>query len=69
MGNPGVVSAVASSGLVNAMLETPAGKALMNDPQALGDLAAANPELIAMIMSNPNLTGITGKFDMSGIKK
>ena len=78
MANPAVVSAVASSGLVSAMLDTPAAKALMNDPQALGDLAASNPELIGMIMANPNamttvltnpdVSNLTGKFDTSKIK-
>ena len=77
MSNPAVVSAVASSGLVSAMLDTPAGKALMNDPQALGELVASNPELVGMIMANPNtmslisnpdVANVTGKFDTSGIK-
>jgi hypothetical protein len=77
MSNPGVVSAVASSGLVSAMLDTPAGKALMNDPQAVANLVASNPELVGVIMSNPNtmnlmsnpdVTNLTGKFDTSGIK-
>ena len=78
MSNPAVVSAVASSGLISAMLDTPAAKELMNDPKALGDLVTNNPELVGMLMSNPNamgllsnpeVSGLTGKFDTSGIKK
>lgn len=78
MRNPAVISAVASSGLVGAMLETPAARALMKDPGALGDLAASNPELVAMIManpdamttvlSNPDVSGLVRKFDTSAIK-
>ncbi len=79
LNNPAVVSAVASSGLIDAMLKTPAAQALMNDPQALGDLINSNPQLVAMamqnpqtfnaLMSNPDVSGLVGKFDTSGLKK
>jgi hypothetical protein len=79
MNNPAIVSAVASSGLAAAMLNTPAAQALMNDPKALADLVDSNPQLVAaamqnpqtmtMLMSNPSVSGIVGKFDTSGLKK
>ena len=63
----------------SAMLNTPAAMALMNDPQALGDLINNNPQLVAlamqnpqtltMLMSNPEVSGLVGKFDTSKIKK
>ncbi len=77
--NPEVVSAVATSGIVNALLNTPAGKTLMSDPYALGALMTSNPELVAMAMSNPSVmsmlkgnsdvSDIVKKFDLRAIKK
>ncbi len=49
-----MVDAVASSKLVGAMLETPGGRGLLDDPQALADIFMANPALASAI-SNPNI--------------
>jgi len=55
MDNPAVVNAIASSGMISAMLNTPAAQDLMKDPQALNDLVTNNPQLMATLMSNPNM--------------
>ncbi|KAF0127655.1 MAG: hypothetical protein FD189_2508 [Elusimicrobia bacterium] len=76
--NPAVLSAVASSGMIGAMLDTPAAKALMSDPNAVADLVTSNPELVNLamqnpqllstMMSNPDVSGLLGKFDTSKVK-
>jgi hypothetical protein len=78
MGNPDVVSAVASSGMIGALLDTPAARELMKDPAAVAELVNSNPDLIAMamqdpmlmssLMSNPEVSGIVYKFDTSLVK-
>ena len=79
LGNQAVISAAASSGLVKAMLETPAAKELMRDPKALNGLISSNPQLTAMAEKNPQavkaLTGnpevarLLGRFDTSFLNK
>lgn len=63
LNNPAVLNAAAGSGFMQSMLNTPAGKSLMNDPQAMANLIAANPQLqglladpkiLGLLMSNPN---------------
>ena len=55
MNNPALMNAVAGSGMIGAMMETPAAQALMKDPQALNELVANNPQLMATLMANPNM--------------
>ena len=58
--------AAAGSGFVKAMLNTPAGQALISNPQAMADIIAANPQLqglmtdpkiMGLLMSNPGAAG------------
>ncbi len=65
--NPEVIDALASSELLFALLNTPAAVELMNDPQAITGILAANPDLstaladpriIDALSKNPRISGI-----------
>jgi hypothetical protein len=65
--NPEVVDALASSKLIYALLNTPAAVELMNDPQAITAILAANPALgsaladsriVYALAQNPRTAGI-----------
>lgn len=62
MNNPAVLNAAAGSGFMQSLLNTPAGQSLMQNPQAMADIIAANPQLqglmadpkiMSLLMSNP----------------
>lgn len=76
MNDSGAVNAVASSKLVGAMLDTPGGKALLNDPTAMAEIFKANPELakvmanptlIAALAGNPKTSGLVTQLTLSGM--
>lgn len=76
MNDRAAVSAVASSKLVGAMLDTPGGKALLKDPVAIGEVLKANPELTKALMnptlmsalaSNPKTSGLVSQLTVSGL--
>jgi len=54
LNNQALFDAVAQSKLVNALLDTPGGKGLLNDHMAMADLFASNPDLMNVI-SNPKV--------------
>ncbi|MCX5784427.1 MAG: hypothetical protein NTX59_01930 [Elusimicrobia bacterium] len=73
--NPKALDAMASSGMVTALLDTPAGKALLNNPQAMADIVTANPELLGLmkdpkimglLMSNPNASNYINQMNVGG---
>lgn len=75
LNRPDLVNAVAGSKLIGTMLDTPGGKALLQDPPALAEVIKANPDLgrvlanpniISALMSNPRTAGVVGQIDMSG---
>ncbi|MFA6435056.1 MAG: hypothetical protein WCW52_10205 [Elusimicrobiales bacterium] len=70
-----LVDAVGSSKLVGAMLDTPGGRGLLTDPQALTDVLMANPALASALlnpnvlnalMNNPKTVGLVNVLSMSG---
>jgi hypothetical protein len=75
LNNPAVVG----SGIMAALLNTPAAQALMQDPQALADivnnnpqlmqLAMQNPQLLSSLMANPDVASQVGKFDTSKLRQ
>jgi hypothetical protein len=56
LNNQALFDAVAGSKLAGALLDTPGGKALLNDPSALSDILTANPDMVGVI-SNPKVLG------------
>ena len=54
LNNRAVFNALATSKMVDAMLDTPGGRALLNDPSAVAGIFAANPALAGLV-SNPNM--------------
>ncbi len=77
MNNSQMVDAVASSKLVSAMLDTPGGRGLLNDPSAIADVLAANPSLLsvltnpnilAALMNNPATAGVVGNITGRSLK-
>ena len=75
MGNRELVSALASSKLVGAMLDTPGGKALLKDPNAMAGVLKTNPGLINVLsnpvmlealMNNPKTAGVVTQITISG---
>jgi len=75
MNNGELVNVMASSKLVGAMMDTPGGKALLNDPGALADVVKANPNLVTVLsnpvvlqalMQNPKMTGVVTQLTMAG---
>ncbi len=69
LNNQALFDAVAGSKLVGALLDTPGGKGLLNDPSALADVLSANPGLVSVIsnpkvlsalMHNPKTAGAAG---------
>lgn len=54
MKNPAVVNAFASSAMAGAILSSPGVQGLMQNPQALIEMANTNPQVMALL-SNPNV--------------
>lgn len=52
--NQQLVNVMASTKLVGNLMDTPGGKALLNDPVAIAGILKANPEL-ASLLSNPSI--------------
>lgn len=52
--NQQLVNVMASTKLVGGLMDTPGGKALLNDPVAIAGILKANPEL-ASLLSNPSI--------------
>ncbi len=76
MNNQQLVSAVASSALVGALLDTPGGKALLSDPLAIAEVLKANPGLIGVLrnpailnalIENPKTAGVVTNISMQGL--
>jgi hypothetical protein len=77
LNNGQLVNAVATSKLVGAMLDTPGGKALLNDPAAIAGVLKANPALLdalsnpavlTAIAQNPRTTGLLGQISGGAAK-
>lgn len=75
MNDRAAVNAVASSKLVGAMLDTPGGKALLNDPRAIAEVLKANPGLVNVLTNptimvalagNPKTSGLVTQLTLSG---
>lgn len=75
MGNRELVGVLASSKLVGAMLDTPGGKALLKDPNAMAGVLQSNPGLINVLsnpvmlealMSNPKTAGVATQITLGG---
>lgn len=69
--NQQLVDAVATSKLASALLDTPGGKALLNDPAAIAEVVKANPGLVTVLsnpalinalMQNPRTAGLAGQL-------
>ena len=78
LNNPQVLSAAASSGMMSALLDTPAGKSLLSNPSAMADLVTTNPELIGLmadpkvmgvLMSNPQASSCISQMNIGGMGK
>lgn len=78
MDNRELVNAVAGSQLVGALLDTPGGKALLNDPAAIADIMRSNPGMIdvlknpailSALVSNPKTSGVVSSITMPGIPR
>ena len=78
MNDSGLVNAVFSSKLAGAMLDTPGGKALLNDPAAISDVIRSNPGILEVLMnpvamqalvSNPKTAGLAAQIAASGGKR
>lgn len=76
MNNQQLVNAVAGSQLVGALLDTPGGRALLNDPNAMGEVLKANPGLVSVItnpailnalIENPKTAGVVTQINLAGI--
>jgi len=76
MNNQELVSAVAGSQLVGALMDTPGGRALLNDPNALGEVLKANPALVNVLtnpailnalIENPKTAGVVTQINMAGL--
>ena len=76
MNNQELVNAVATSGLVAAMIDTPGGRGLLKDPQAIAEVLQTNPGLIDVLtnpsilnalVSNPKTAGVVTQINMAGI--
>lgn len=57
LNNAAVLNAVVSSGLMTSLLNTPGGKAVLNDPAAMREVIASNPQLGQLLM-NPNVVNV-----------
>ena len=75
MNDQQLVNALASSKLAAALLDTPGGKELLNDPSAIGAIVQANPGLVGVLSSpavlnaliqNPKTAGLVGQINMAG---
>ncbi len=75
LNDPALVNAAASSKLVGALLDTPGGHALLNDPVSLAGVIQANPGLIDVLknpnilnalLQNPKTAGVVGQLGMGG---
>lgn len=78
MNNQELVNAVAGSQLVGALMDTPGGRALLNDPNALGEVMKANPALVGVItnptilnalIENPKTAGVVTQINMGGLPR
>ncbi|OIO01867.1 MAG: hypothetical protein COX65_00955 [Elusimicrobia bacterium CG_4_10_14_0_2_um_filter_56_8] len=49
-----LVNTLASSKLTLALMDTPGGRALLKDPNAIGEILQANPDLVG-VLTNPNV--------------
>jgi len=76
MNNEELVNAVASSGIVAALLDTPGGKALLNDPEAIAGVIQVNPGLAKVmtnptilnaLITNPKTSGVVTQINMGGM--
>lgn len=78
MNNQGLVNAVATSGLAQALMDTPGGKELLRDPAAIADVLQTNPALVDVLtnptilnalVSNPKTAGLVTQINMAGIPR
>jgi hypothetical protein len=78
LNNPQVLAAAASSGMLTALLDTPAGKSLLSNPSAMADIVTSNPELtglmadpkiMGLLMSNPQASNYIGQMTLGGAGK
>lgn len=67
MNDRAAVNAVASSKLVGAMLDTPGGKALLQDPAAIAGVLKANPELVNVLANPTIMSALAGNPRTSGL--
>ena len=76
--NQELVNTVATSGIAVALLDTPGGRALLNDPMAIAEILQANPGLVEVLknpailnalVSNPKTAGVVTSISMSGIPR
>lgn len=76
--NQQLVNTVATSGIAVALLDTPGGKALLNDPMAIAEILQANPGLVDVLknpailnalVSNPKTSGVVSSITMAGIPR
>jgi len=77
LNNPAALSAAAGSGFMTALINTPAGQALLNDPLAMANVITANPQLIGLmsdpkimelLMNNPGAAAYIAQMNLGGRK-
>jgi hypothetical protein len=77
LANPQTVNAVASSSLISAILNSPAARDLMKDPDSMNDILASNPRITRLIngpnvmnalMNNPKTAGAARKLRLGAAK-
>lgn len=75
MNDRDLVNALASSKLAGALMDTPGGKALLNDPASIADIVKSDPALLGVLtnpavlnalMQNPKTAGIVANINMAG---
>ena len=78
LNNPKALDAMVSSGMLSALLDTPAAKTLLNNPQAMADIVTANPQLMGLmqdpkimglLMSNSNASTYINQMNIGGGKR
>ncbi len=77
LNNAAVLNAVVSSGLMTSLLNTPGGKAVLNDPAAMREVIASNPQLgqllmnpnvVNVLISNPKTAGLIGQVGAGAVR-
>ena len=67
LNNQALFDAAVTSKLAGALLDTPGGQGLLNDPSAMGDILAANPDLVGVLSDPKVMNALTSNPKTSGV--